>query len=58
MAELFTNQELTEIEQRAQQLAVEQEDASLRTALQVLGEAAANLRVKLPAEGGERAGSG
>jgi hypothetical protein len=54
VAELFTNEELAEIEQRAQQLAVEQEDASMRTALQVLGEAAANLRAKVPAETGER----
>ena len=52
MAELFTHQELEEIEQRSHALATEQDDASLRTALQVLGEAAANLRAKVPPDTG------
>jgi hypothetical protein len=48
VAEPFTNDELEEIERRAMELASEQEDAGMRTALQVLGEAAANLRIKTP----------
>ncbi len=55
MAELFTQQELEEIERRSQTLATEQDDASLRTALQVLGEAAANLRAKVPPDTGASA---
>ena len=52
MAELFTQQELEEIERRANTLATEQDDARLRTALQVLEEAAANLRAKVPPDTG------
>jgi hypothetical protein len=51
VAELFTQQELQELQQRAQELAQEHEsDASLRAALQLLGEAAGNLipRVEEP----------
>ena len=51
MAELFTREELEELQQRAQELATEHEsDASLRAALQLLGEAAGNLlpRVENP----------
>ena len=41
---MFTQQELQELQQRAQDLAQEHEsDASLRAALQLLGEAAGNL---------------
>ena len=46
----FTREELESIRDRALQHALEDEDASLRTALQVLGEAAANLLVKYPQE--------
>ena len=50
MAELFTQQELEEIQERAMQLASEREDdASLRTALQLFGEAAGNLIPKVTA---------
>jgi hypothetical protein len=49
MAELWTQQELKQIEERALELAHEHEsDAGLRTALQVFGEAAGNLALKLP----------
>ena len=51
VAELFTAEELEELQQRAQDLAFEHEsDASLRAALQLLGEAAGNLipRVQNP----------
>jgi hypothetical protein len=48
VAEPFTNEELEEIVQRATALASAQQDAGMRTALQVLAEAAANLRVKTP----------
>ncbi len=51
MAELFTRQELEELQQRAEELSQEHEsDASLRTALQLFGEAAGNLipRVEEP----------
>ncbi len=52
MAEIpFSKEELNEIRERANDAATNADDASLRTALQVLGEAAANLAVKLP--GGE-----
>ena len=44
----FTREELEGIYERATQQALEQEDASIRTALQVFGEAAKNLSVKLP----------
>ena len=48
MADLFTQQELEEIQRRASQLASEREDdASLRTALQLLAEAAGNLIPKV-----------
>jgi glucokinase len=50
----FTREELEAIHERATQNALEEEDSSIRTALQVLGEAAANLAVKLPAEEGGR----
>ena len=53
MAEPFTVTELEEIQQRAMELAHENEDnASLRTALQLLGEAAGNLIPKVAAEEG------
>ena len=48
----FTREELDSIHERATQNALEEEDSSIRAALQVLGEAAANLKVKLPAEEG------
>ena len=44
----FSQEELNDIRERANGAAADAEDASLRTALQVLGEAAANLAVKLP----------
>ena len=48
MAELFTQEELQQIQDRAMELAHEQEqDASLRSALQLLGEAAGNLIPKV-----------
>jgi len=51
VAERFTSEELEELQQRATELALEQEsDASMRTALQLLGEAAANLGAKIPPE--------
>ncbi|MBA3365886.1 MAG: hypothetical protein H0U03_08895 [Actinobacteria bacterium] len=50
MAELFTQEELESIQERANALATEQEgDAGLRAALQLLGEAAANLIPKVAA---------
>ncbi len=49
MAEIpFSIEELNDIRERANSAATDVDDASLRTALQVLGEAAANLAVKLP----------
>ena len=49
MAELpFSREELERIYEQATEHALEQEHASLRTALQVFGEAARNLAVKLP----------
>ena len=49
MAEMFTVDELRSLQERAESLAKEHEsDAGLRAALQVLGEAAANLNQKLP----------
>ena len=51
VAEMFTQAELEELQQRAQDLSQEHEsDASLRAALQLLGEAAGNLipRVENP----------
>ncbi len=47
----FSREELEQIEQRASEQAAEVDDASLRAALQVFGEAAGNLADKLP--GGE-----
>ncbi len=44
----FSQEELNDIRERANGAATDVEDASLRTALQVLGEAAANLAAKLP----------
>jgi hypothetical protein len=44
----FSQEELQEIRDRANGAATEVDDASLRTALQVLGEAAANLAAKIP----------
>ena len=46
----FTREELEDIRDRANQRATDEDDASMRTALQVLGEAAANLLVKIPDE--------
>ena len=49
MAERFTTEELQALHDRAMELAAEQEmDASLRTALQLLAEAAGNVVPKLP----------
>lgn len=54
MAELFSQAELEGLQERALALASEHEDnASLRTALQLLAEAAANLIPKVPAEGAQ-----
>ena len=48
MAEPFSPDELQELHDRAMELAQEQEsDASLRTALQLLAEAAVNLMPKI-----------
>ena len=48
MAELFSERELEEIQRRATELASQYEDdASLRTALQLLAEAAGNLIPKV-----------
>lgn len=44
----FTREELESIHERATNHALEETDASLRTALQAFGEAAANLAAKLP----------
>ena len=44
----FTREELESIHERATSHALEETDASLRTALQAVGEAAANLASKLP----------
>ncbi len=54
----FTREELESIHERATQLALEEEDSSIRTALQVLGETAANLAAKLPPEEGSEPSSG
>ncbi len=49
MAELFSQEELEGIQQRATELASELEaDASLRTALQLFAESAGNLIPKIP----------
>ncbi len=49
MAEMpFTREELETIHERASRYALETDDASLRTAVQAFGEAAANLAAKLP----------
>ncbi len=49
MAEIpFSQEELNDIRERANDAATRADDASLRAALQVLGEAAANLAIKLP----------
>jgi len=52
MAEPFTQTELKELQDRANDLATNdsESDASLRTALQLFAEAAANLIPKLPHE--------
>ena len=49
--EIFTREELEAIRDRAAEYALQTDDASFRTALQVLGEAAANLLDKLPGTG-------
>ena len=49
MAELFSEDELMDIRDRAHELAREEEDAGLRAALQLLGEAADNLIPKVRA---------
>jgi hypothetical protein len=46
----FTHEELESISKRAFAAAKRGEDASLRTALQLLGEAAANVAIKLRTE--------
>lgn len=50
MAEPFTPDELESLRERAMALASEDQDAGLRAALQLLGEAAANLIPKVAAE--------
>ncbi len=50
----FTREELESIHERATQQALAEEDSSIRTALQVLGEAAANLATKIPPGEGAR----
>ncbi len=47
----FTREELEELEERARREAAETDDAGLRAALQMFGEAAGNLAGRLP--GGE-----
>ncbi len=49
MAELFSEQELEEIRDRAHDLAADEEDAGLRASLQLLAEAADNLIPKVRA---------
>ena len=49
MAEAFTVRELEELRDRAQELGRDEDDASLRAALQLLGEAAHNLIPKVQA---------
>ena len=44
----FTHEELERIRQRATKYALDADDASIRIAVQTLGEAAANLAAKLP----------
>lgn len=44
----FTREELESIHERARRHALKESDASIRTALQAFGEAAANLAAKLP----------
>lgn len=51
MAELFTAEELEAIRDRAHELATDEEDAGLRAALQLFGEAAENLIPKVRAAG-------
>ena len=56
MADLFTRQELEQLQARASQLASEYEDdASLRAALQLLAKAAGNLIPKVSAAGADEA---
>ena len=51
VAEPFTSEELMELQERAMDLSHEQEsDAGLRSALQLLAEAAGNLANKIPEE--------
>jgi hypothetical protein len=50
VANPFTHVELEDLERRAMKLAQAEEDTGVRTALQVLGEAAANLRSKTPSD--------
>jgi hypothetical protein len=49
MAEAFTEQELDELRERAHELARDEDDPGLRTALQLLEEAADNLIPKVRA---------
>jgi hypothetical protein len=51
MAELFTEEELKQIEDRAYELSQEEDDPGLRDALQLLAEAARNVVPKLPRGG-------
>ena len=53
MAEGFTVQELEELRDRAHALGTAEEDASLRAALQLLGEAAALLPAVAPESAAE-----
>ena len=54
----FTREELQAIHERTTRQALEEADASIRTALQAFGEAAANLAAKLPAESGSQPSNG
>ncbi len=51
MAEAFTEQELEELRDRAHELARDEDDPGLRSALQLLGETANNLIPKVQAAG-------
>ena len=51
MADLFTHEELKELEDRAYELAQQHDDdPSLRQALQLLAEAARNVQPRLPSD--------
>jgi hypothetical protein len=59
VSDLFTSQELEELQERALRLASEYEaDASLRAALQLLAESAGNLIPKVTAAGADEPAGG